>query len=301
MNFKALANAVTSKVGRQVLTAQKHSPTILFGAGIVGVVATAVLASRATLKLEPIVDEAQEKLQRRHLAKDIAPEKYSDADMKSDTVLIYVQTGYKLVKLYAPAVVMGTLSIAALTGSHILLNRRNVALTAAYAALDKGFKSYRERVVKALGPEADAEFRYDLEDHQIGVETDQGVVEQTIKRPSPKSASIYARFFDETNPNWYKNAPAHHNQMFLQTQQQYANDLLRSRGHIFLNEVYDMLHLERSKEGAIVGWVWGGDGNNYVDFGVFEGDRHSGMRFVNGDVDAILLDFNVDGVIYDKI
>lgn len=299
MKIKAIANLVTSKVGRQILIAQKHSPTLMFVAGAAGVVATVVLASRATLKLDAILNEHEDDLEKIKVADHVD---YSDSDRQRDMVVLYARTAGRITRMYAPAIGIGILSIAALTGSHVVLTKRNVALTAAYAALDRGFKQYRERVVAELGPDKDRQFRYDMEDREIVEETKQGPKTKVIKQVGPNGASIYARFFDEASTSWDRRPT--YNQMFLRCQQNYANDLLRARGHVFLNEVYDMLGLPRSKEGAIVGWVMDccdGGGDNYIDFGVFEGDRFSGMRFVKGEEPSVLLDFNVDGVIYDKI
>jgi len=296
VNLKAIKNVVTSKVGRQLLTVQKHSPAILFGAGVVGVVTTVVLASRATLKLDDILAEAQEDLEK---VRTLEHADYSEEDRTRDKVIVYVRTGVKIVRIYGPAVVVGVASIAALTGAHVVLSRRNVAITAAYAALDKGFREYRQRVKDELGPDKDAQFRYGLTAREIVEETDEGTKVSTVI-DVPGGVSIYAKVFDKTNRNW---SNAHmHNQFFIQCQQNYANDLLRSRGHVFLNEVYDSLGMDRTKEGAVVGWLASDcEGDGYIDFGVFEGDRHSGMRFARGEENSIWLDFNVDGIIYDKI
>ena len=172
-----------------------------------------------------------------------------------------------------------------------------MGLTAAYAALDKGFRQYRERVVGELGADKDREFRYAMEDKTIVEETKEGPVTKQIKVVG--GTGIYARLFDEYNSNW-SDDPGY-NRLFISCQQNFANDLLRSRGHVFLNEVYDMLGLERSPEGAVVGWVLDGDGDGYVSFGVFDGDMYKGQEFVNGNERSILLDFNVDGVIWSKI
>lgn len=302
MNLKAIRNVFTSKIGRQILTVQKHSPTLLFGAGVVGIVGTVILASRATLKMEEILTEHQETVMKiNDLATTVTHLKtaeYTEEARQKDIVYLYSRTIVKVGRLYAPAVGLGVLSIAALTGSHFILSRRNVAITAAYAALDRGFREYRQRVVNELGIDKDREFRYDMEDRQIVVETAEGPQVKTIKQPGKKAGSIYARFFDQFSVNW--SPQPSYNQLFISCQQNYANDLLHSRGHVFLNEVYDMLGLSRSKEGAVVGWLKG-MGDDYIDFGVFEGDRHSGMRFVLGQDDSILLDFNVDGLIYDKL
>lgn len=295
MKLTAIKNVITSKVGRQILTVQKHSPALLFGAGVVGIVGTVVLASRATLKLDEVLEEAQDDLEK---ARTLESAKYSEQDRQRDMVLIYVRTAGQITRLYAPSIILGGLAIAALTGSHVILTRRNLAVTAAYAALDRGFRDYRARVVKELGVDKDREFRYAMEDREIVEDGKTGPKVTTIKQPGAEAASIYARFFDEYSVNWSKTHS--YNQMFLNCQQNFANDLLNSRGHVFLNEVYDMLGIPRSREGAVVGWLKG-NGDDHVDFGIFEGNRHSGMRFAMHHERSVLLDFNVDGIIYDKI
>lgn len=295
MKLSAIKSVITSKVGRQLLTVQKHSPTMLFVAGAAGVVATAVLASRATLKMDEVLAEAESDLTK---ARTLEHVNYSEDDRQRDVALIYIRTTLKVARIYAPSIAVGVFTIAALTGSHVILSRRNVAITAAYAALDRGFREYRQRVVDELGVAKDKAFRYGLTEREIVEEDEDGVKVKTVRDKAVHGTSVYARFFDETNPNW--NKVHSHNQFFIQCQQNYANDKLRAQGHLFLNEVYDMLGMERSKEGAVVGWVMG-NGDDFVDFGVFQGDRDSAMRFVMGHERSILLDFNVDGIIYDKI
>lgn len=296
MNIKALQNTVTAKLGRQVLVAQKHSPVLLFAAGVVGVVTTVVLASRATLKLEEVLEEGQHL--RAKVEVNVHPD-YSEQDRKKDLTLVYAKTAINVAKLYAPAVVVGAVSIGALTGAHVILSRRNFALTAAYAALDKGFKIYRERVVSELGPEKDREFRYGVETREIVEETKTGPVVKEVKIAGPAGSSIYAKWFDETCPNW--SPQPEYNRMFLKAQQNYANDLLLARGHVLLNDVYEMIGIKRTSAGCVVGWVLSKGGDNFIDFGIFDGTDYSVRDFVNGYRNTILLDFNVDGVVYDRI
>lgn len=281
-------------LGRTMLLAQKASPNLLFTAGIVGVVGGTVLACRATLKMDEVLSESKRKLD---LAKTLEHEKYSDKDRDRDVNLIKFQTTVKIAKAYAPAIVVTGLSIAALTKSHIMLTQRVGALTAAYAVLDKGFREYRARVVDKYGEEEDRKLLYGVETMEI--EQEGTKKKQTIEIPG--NPSIYARFFDELSNSWDRDPQV--NRFFLDAQQQYANNLLHSRGHIFLNEVYDMIGVPRSKEGAVVGWLLTEDGStdNFVDFGIFEGKTQTMRSFVNGTEGAILLDFNVDGVIFDKI
>ena len=295
MKLEAIRNVITSKVGRQILTVQKNSPTLLFAAGVVGVVGTVVLASRATLKLDEILQDTEKKVE---LARTFEHEQYSEQDRRNDLVLIYIKTAGRVLRMYAPAIVLGGLSIAALTGSHVILSRRNVAITAAYAALDRGFKNYRGKVVKALGADQDREFMYEMEGVTIVEEGENGPETRTVLQPTKNTHSIYGRYFDESSDNW--NHQWNVNSTFIRCQQNWANDMLQARGHLFLNEVYDMLGLTRTRAGAVVGWVKG-HGDGYVDFGIFQGDLFSAQRFINGHERSIFLDFNVDGIIYDII
>ncbi len=294
--MKFVPAAIGRMVGRNALLVQKASPEVLLGAGIVGMVGSTVLACRATLKMDAVLDQAQAKLS---IAKTLQHDDYSEVDRRKDVTLIRAQTGIRVVKLYAPAVILGGVSIAALTRSHNILSQRNAALTAAYVALEKGFNQYRARVIEKYGEEEDRNFRYGTREVEIvDPETNET---KTVTRVSLDDPSIYARFFDPTSTNWSKEPE--YNLIFLKCQQSYANDLLHSRGHVFLNEVYDMIGVPRSKAGSVVGWLLTRDGStdNYVDFGIFDDDSDRVRDFVNGHEGTILLDFNVDGVIYDKI
>lgn len=114
-----------------------------------------------------------------------------------------------------------------------------------------------------------------------------------------KEFSDYARFFDDECTGWTKDPK--YNLMYLKTQQTYCNELLRSKGHLFLNKVYEILGMPETKTGQIVGWIYDeNDPNldNYVDFGLSE-ERCE--NFVNGYENTVLLDFNVDGNILDRI
>lgn len=293
--MKFVPEAISRTVAHNALLAQRSSPKTLFVAGIVGMVGSTVLACRATLKMDTVVDEAKDKL---GMAKGLVHDEYSEKDRQRDISLIYFQSGVKIVRLYGPAVIVGGLSIAALTKSHNILTQRNTALMAAYAALEKGFNEYRARVIEKYGEEQDRYFRYGTED----VEIEEKGKSKTVTRVASGDPSIYARFFDGYSTSWGKDPEV--NLIFIKAQQNHVNDLLKARGHVFLNEVYDRLGLERSKAGAVVGWILSSDGStdNFIDFGVFDDIKNDRARdFVNGREGAILLDFNVDGVIYDKI
>ena len=307
-----IVNTMTRSLHRVGFKFKKHSPEILVGAGIVGVVTSGVMACKATTKLDEILEEPKEKIEKIHELMenpDMVPEgkEYTEEDGKKDLTIMYVQSAVKVAKLYAPAVILGTASIAAIVGGHHILRKRNVALAAAYATIDKGFKEYRGRVIERFGEELDKELKYNIKAKEIeetivnedGTET---TVKKTVNVANPSQVSDYARFFDDGCTGWTKDPEF--NLMFLKDQQRYANDLLESRGHLFLNEVYDMLGIPRTTAGAVVGWIYDKKnpiGDNEVDFGIYDLYDEKKRDFVNGYERTILLDFNVDGEIYKLI
>ena len=286
---------------------QKHSPEILAGVGVVGVVASTVMACKATMKLNDILEESKET---RDKIREVESnpryeEQYSHEDAKKDLIINYTQTAMKVAKLYAPAVILGSASLGCLLASNDILRKRNAALSAAYMTVDKSFKEYRQRVVDRFGEEVEKEIRYNIKAEEVtstvvaedGSET---TVTETVKTMDPNLYSDYAKFFDEASPYWQKDPE--YNFMFLKSQQQYANDLLKARGRLFLNEVYEMLGIDKTKAGQIVGWVYNPEnpiGDNFVDFGIFDMSKERVRAFVNGYEPNILLDFNVDGNIWD--
>lgn len=307
--FKLPASA-TRTINRAAFKIRKHSPEILVVSGIVCAVTSTVMACKATTKIEEVITESKEHVDmtKKYVEDNGFTEKYTETDYKKDLTIMYTQRGLKLAKLYAPAVILGTVSITAILAGHNILRKRNVALAAAYATVDKGFKEYRGRVIERFGEELDKELKYNIkakEIDEIKINEKTGkeeVVKKAINVADPNTYSDYARLFDDGCLGWSKDPE--YNLMFLKDQQRYANDRLKAKGSLFLNEVYDMLGIPRTKAGAVVGWIFDEkhpNGDNFVDFGIYDLNNKKTRDFVNGYERTILLDFNVDGVIYDKI
>lgn len=304
--MKLVPHAISRTVAAQALLARKNSPTILFGAGMVSMVGSTVLACRATLKLEEVMTSIENDKNLAHSVKESVDAgevktdvTYTDEEVKRDTAIIYVRGAVQVIKLYTPAVILGGVGIVCLTKSHSILKERNAALAAAYVAVDKAFRAYRERVVQRYGEDTDRELRYGAEEVTI-IDDDTGK-KIDVMRAEPGEPSGYARWFDETNNNWNSPPFDGHNWLFLRTQQNWANDLLQARGHLFLNEVYSLIGLSHTSAGAIVGWIYERNnerGDNLVDFGCWEQQHGEPIDFFNGREGAILLDFNVDGPIW---
>lgn len=285
---------------------KKSSPEILVVSGVVGTVAASVLACRATTKASEVLTELHDNMDKIHeVAESVDSETYSEEDLKKDTTLVYVQTGIKVAKLYAPAVILGAVSISSILKGHSILRKRNIALAAAYTAVDKGFKEYRSRVVERFGKDLDHELRYDIKAKEFTeVTVDKKGKEKTTKKTvnvaNPNTYSEYARFFDEYCNGWTKDREF--NVMFLNKQQKFATKKLETDGYLFLNDVYEMIGLPKTKAGQVVGWVYDAEhpiGDNYVDFGIYDVNKEVVRNFVNGYEQSILLDFNVDGNILD--
>lgn len=305
----SIPNNVTRAFGKACLKAKKHSPEVLIGVGVVGVVASAVMACKATLKVNDILDDAKKNIETIHSCAENPEfkEKYTEEDKKKDLTIVYARTGVDLIKLYGPAVVLGAVSIGCVLTSNKIIRERNAGLVAAYAALDQGFREYRGRVVERFGKDLDQELRYNIkattvEERIVDEDGNEKVVSKTVETVDPTTHSDFSRFFDESCRGWEKDPEA--NMMFLKLQQNFANEKLQKKGYLFLNDVYEMLGLPKTKAGQIVGWVYDEKnpiGDNYVDFGLYNQERERVRAFVNGYEPVILLDFNVDGDILNYI
>lgn len=303
-NKTEIMKSVNGMASKTVMKLKKHSPEILVVAGIAGTVVSAVLACKATTKVAEILDETKGTLDTIHEGMEtgaINGQEYTTEDGKKDTVVVYAQTGMKLAKLYAPAIILSTLSITSILASNNILRKRNVALGAAYAAIDKSFKEYRGRVIERFGEQVDTELKYGIKAkkfEEIEVDPETGKekkVKKTVMVADPNLQSDYAVYFDSKSRNYETNPD--YNRMFLKAQQAFANDKLQTRGHLFLNEVLDDLDLPRTPAGQIVGWTKDGP-DGYVNFRIVEVERET----EDGRHEpALLLDFNVEGNIWKKM
>lgn len=309
MKLTKIGGGLSKMSGRTGLVLQKASPEILLGVGITGLIGAGVMASFATLKVEGVKEKKNDKVETIHEVweqvesgeRDIS--EYTEKDKNRDLTVAYVQTAVDYIKLYGPAVTLAGASIFCILTSHGIMKKRNVALIAAYKAVEEGFNAYRKRVVEEFGEDKDYMFKHGLTSEKV-VETvtDEDGKKKKVtstKMAGPGMPSVYAKIFDETSREWAKDAEM--NLFYIHSQQNYFNQLLQTRGHVFLNEVYDALGFDRSTAGAVVGWVLGGGGNDYIDFGLYDQNSKRANDFVNGLERSIILDFNVDGVIHDLI
>lgn len=302
LNLAPIKNFASRKFAKTALKLKHYSPEIATGAGIAFGVGCVVIACVQTTKLGKIADEAKEKIDTIHKTNAESPEIYSEKAMKSDLVKVYARSGVDIVRLYALPAGLGALSMAFIIGGHKILRKENAALAAAYMALNESFMQYRKRVIDKQGEDADREYMYGRKKVTMVDMTDPDNPSEPfeVEVQDTNNISPYARMFDVGNDNFGTTPES--SMMFLKGVQNYCNDKLHTDGYLFLNEVYYQLGFDGSSVGQFVGWV-DGMGDSFVDFGLTS-TRPEVRRFINGDEEAILLDFNVDGpimYIYDRL
>jgi hypothetical protein len=309
-------NNVTRTIHKGGFWLKKHSPEILTVAGTIGVVVSGVMIGKATTKIDPILEETKENIERVHTGAErgevkamvngeVAMVPYSEKDAQKDLVIYYVQGALKLAKLYGPAVMVGVSGLACLLGANNMLHKRNAALTAAYATAHQSLEGYRSRVVERFGKDLDRELMYnikakEIEETVVNEDGTEQVVKKTVEVAYLNDKSEYARFFDDGCKGWTKSPED--NLRFLKMVQAWANKKLQAEGYLYLNDVYEALGIPKTKAGHVVGWIFDEEqpvGDNYVDFGIYDLYNEKARDFVNGYERVILLDFNVDGNIWE--
>lgn len=309
MSKTEIMNRASRAFHKIAFKTKQHSPEILVVTGTIGVIASTVMVCKANTKASEILAETKSKIDDIHEVAN-TPElegKYTKDDEKKDLTIVYTQAAVSFVKLYALPVALGVASVGCIFASHNIMRKRNIALAAAYATVDRSFKDYRGRVVERFGEALDQELKYgikaqEIEEKVVDENGEETVVKKTVNVVDPNAHSEYARFYDDGCKNWEKNSE--YNLMFLRQAQNWANERLMKRGHLYLNEVYEYLGIPMTKAGHEVGWVYDEEhpvGDNFVDFGIYDLYNERARAFVNGYERTILLDFNVDGVISDLI
>lgn len=316
MTKTELMNKVTRTFHKGGFWVKKHSPEILTVVGSVGVVTSMVMIGKASTKINPILEETKKNIEHVNAGiergeikavvnGEIAMVPYSEQDGKKDLKIYYAQGGLKLAKLYAPAIMVGASGLMCLWGANNMLRKRNAALTAYAAGTFQTLKDYRGRVVERFGKELDRELMYnikatEIEETVVHEDGTEEVITKTVDAAHPDYNSIYARFFDESCKGWTKSPED--NLRFLKMVQAWANKKLQADGYLYLNDVYDALGIPKTKAGHVVGWIFDEAhpvGDNFVDFGIYDLYNEKARDFVNGYERVILLDFNVDGNIWE--
>ena len=294
---------------KALMQIDKHSPQILVGVGVAAGVAATGMAVYSTLKVDKVMEHHQDKMvdisKKAEQAGNDDELVYDEKAQKHDKTMVYVETGAELTRLYLPTIALTGVSIACVLSAHHILDGRYMAAASAFTAVSKEFSDYRGRVRKQFGEDKERDIYQGVVEEEV---TDEKTGETTTVRKYDKDVvdrSGLSRYFDEYSIYWDKYNPDQ-NIAHIRSVLHQANDQLYANGHLFLNDVYQMLGIPDTKEGAILGWIVDEDHQNpYVDFGVYGVNSDDPWDFNNEEPwdgkMGILLTFNVDGIIYDKI
>ena len=293
---------ISKRFGKFGLMLKKNSPEILLGAGIFGVVTGAVLMCRSTLKANDILEESKKEIENYPTPEEGDEElkKGYDKEIKK----IKAKAKLNIVKTYIPAVTVEALSIVSIISSNREIKKRNLSLASAYAALDETYKRYRRNVIEKYGEDVDTELLHDIRKETIeSKETDENGKTKKVKKTFniAEGLSEYGVVLDRSNKSIFNPQDMGYTRMVLNAEQNYCNDILRIRKWLTLNEVYKRLGLEPTKAGTVVGWIMednNKEGDNFIEFKVTQTYR---QNEVGNFEEVLLVDFNVDGYIYDRI
>lgn len=304
MKFNTLTTFMKKSVLKATHKTTKHAPEIAIVVGVTGVIVSSVIACKRTMELSEVLEKGKEEV------KDIR-EKYENTEgyekeERKEITIAYAKTGLSVARLYALPVALGAVSISCIVASHGMMKKRNAGLAAYAASLDNDFKKYRERVIEKYGEEAERELRYGMKTETVKEKTvdedgNEVEVEKEVKTIHPEDLGDFTRFYQEGCIGWTKDPE--HNKLYLRKLESIANDKLQTEGHVWLNDILEMLGYPKTKLGHVVGWLYDPENpnlHNCIDFGIHKDDLAT-MRFVNGYENVILLDFNVDGNVYDMM
>lgn len=301
------------KISRHVydagMTLAKNAPAIAFGAGLVGMVGTVVLTSRATLKVAPKMEAHKEELLelKKSAAKNIAKEIESEGEVPANTeyrkgaYVLWARFVRECTRAYAVPLLLGGVSVGLLTYSHSYQSNMITGLTMAYEGLKVTFDKYREAVIEDQGVEADT--KYIVEAHNAANE------ELQARTGDSEVFHVDNRFvFGAESSSDFNGRASMWNVNFLNDVEAAMNRKLDSQGIVFLNEVLAALGMDRTPAGQQLGWVKDPDDSSHVgiDFGwrklTDEITRHHLINADSSDsAPEILLDFNYDGIVWDKL
>ena len=323
MKLKVLTKvgaSVKKALGPTGLKIKAASPDILIGVGVAGIIGGTVYACIQTTKLKDVIEE--DKATRNNLktsydeimTSDVDPEEAQKAYRK-DLTHSYISTTGKVIKLYAGPVIVGTVSLSCVLYSHTILRKRMIGLAAAYTTVSESYKQYRQRVVDRYGKDVDRELvlgstKMKLKDVDPDAVTEDNkkskvdVLDEKNPQITSDICSDYIKFFDSSSRRYEPNPE--YNLTYLKAAQGKFNDILHSQGYVFLNDILSFLDIPITADGQVVGWLDPNKypeatGDGYIDFGIFDVYRVNNIRAVNGYENVFMLDFNVDGYIYNKV
>lgn len=297
---------------------KQHAPEILVTTGIILTGASTVAAVKLTPKCKAIKEQKEEELKAVEECLALNDPQYTQKDAKKDLPIIKTKAIVNTIKVYLPAIALfGGGVICILSGMGILKKRNSVLASFGILATEK-LKKYRKNVAEKYGEDVEKELYYGIKEMIVEKEDEKGKTKKEKIKAMDENFiknEQFCRCFDECSTVFDKEDPLNHNKILVLNAQKFCNLKLKSRvkydqdgnvikpGYLFLNEVYETLGFDKTKDGQTIGWIYNPeeDGpidetHKYIDFGLYRGDDATNA-FMNNKEKSVWLDFNVDGPI----
>lgn len=217
--FKGLGTKIVCAAKNVKFQAHKHSPEILVGIGIVTAGAAVVMACKQTMKMDKILDDHKETIEKINelVADDTAKyedekgevKPYDEKCGKGDKIICYRNTTWRIIKNYALPFGLFILSMSCFVGSTAILKKRNAALATAFNGLLAATNAYRQRVADKIGKDAEEDLFLDRHSFEVTELREDGTEETKTIKTAPNvhpGEPFVFRFNRETSPvYWDKN------------------------------------------------------------------------------------------------
>ena len=295
---------------------KKYAPEILTYGGVAVMVGGTVFACKQTPKAVAIVEDTKKQLaviketeeeaakNNRQVDRNGTMISYSEQDYKKDITIVHVNNVKALAKTYAVPGLMLLGGTAMVLGGHGILRKRNAVAIATLSSVIEGFNKYRGNVIKELGETADKHFRFGkgLPSVIETVDAETGEVTQEMNSPDgfanfPEDDPRFFLFSKETAPDLYKG-----NLLMdlatLKTAQNQSTDELHICGNLPVNRIRQICGVKPIDEGLDNGYVVDGEGDGYVDFGIFDrvtGEPKAWVYDCVKEGQGIPVELNIDG------
>ncbi len=316
--FKNTGDKIVKASTKAGLKLKDASPKIMVIGGTVGLVVAGVIAVKKTIdEYDAVIEQHNENLKKikelRAAAQDgeevLLPDgsEYTEDDYKKHLAFTYIRTGGKLIKVYAPALILALLSVFSILKGYKIIEGRHLAAVAEAYGLRETFKKYRGRVAERFGEAVEQELFVDGE-HQLITEEEtdpetgekKNVTKDTlVAKKAPEDRDIYTYIFDAASCPYSWNRNPGYNYQYLVSVQNQANDYLRRHGAITLYEILKQLGFQDiPAETMTIGWMVNnptGYGDGYVDFGICPLGDYDDVGCFKGGLPDYLLNFNCDG------
>lgn len=315
--FKNTGDKIVKASTKAGLKLKDSSPKIMVIGGTVGLVVAGVIAVKKTIdEYDAVIEQHNENLKKIKDLRAAAQEgeevllpdgsEYTEDDYKKHLAFTYIRTGGRLIKVYAPALILALLSVFSILKGYKIIEGRHLAAVAEAYGLRETFKKYRGRVAERFGEAVEQELFVDGE-HQLITEEEtdpetgetKNVTKDKVVAKRPEECDVYTYIFDTANCPYSWNRNPGYNYQYLVSVQNQANDYLKRHGAITLYEILKQLGFQDiPAETMTIGWMLDnptGYGDNYVDFGICPLGDYDDVGYFKGGLPDYLLNFNCDG------